>query len=480
MECHLNVAIPGNCRRAEGILLEFVNRIEEQQLGVNTLVVLQKGESILEFWRKPYRRDCPQLLFSTTKLFTSVAVGIAWDAGLLKMDDAIIDFFSDKLPETVSANLKKMSIHHLLSMNTGHHHNKYNLIYPDKDWVKGFLAQQVEHEPGTHYCYSTHASHVLAAIVEKVTGQRMVDFLMPRLFEPLGIQRPSWEIGPDGITAGGMGLSLSTDSVAKFGQMLLERGVFRNRRIVSEEYIRLATTKHSDNSDGAKEIDDAQGYGYHVQLCRSGCFRHTGSFGQLCFVAPQEKVVVAVTSMKRNFQELSDLIYECLLTPRLTEARPAENCCGRLKERLANMSSPMPLRMSSVLDGIPVIGDCSYHIDENADHLIRLHLILKNKLLQCEFIYADKDKRSLLFNFDEPVHSRDTFVKDILLHEQEILNFACWQEKNVLKLTVIYLETPYITNYTITFTGNCIELEFQMNVSLTKRNFTASGKRIDE
>lgn len=472
---------PENQGLSSKAILEFCNQIEMQKLEVNSFILLRNGKNIAEFWRRPYRKDCQQLLFSLTKSFTSIAVGIAWDNGYFDLSDQVISFFPDKLPTKITPNLDKMKVHHLLSMNTGHHDHNYFKINSEKDWVRAFLAIPPEHEPGTHYCYNTHAAHVLAAIVEKTTGQSMIDFLMPRLFEPLGITRPHWETGPAGITAGGMGLSIPTEGVAKFGQMLLDKGMYNGHRIVSEEYIRLATSQ-SNNSTHPEVIGNKQGYGYLFQLYPQGCFGHIGSFGQLCFVSPRDKVVIAVTSNKSNFQALSDLIYKYILDNLDKNSLRCTDDCNGLQERLANMNAIAKMRY--IPEGIPNLKNRSYIMEQNPDNLERLNLSLDDKLLRCEFIYKEKDSNCLIFNFNEPVYTHDVFVKDISLHEQEVILYASWQDKETLELTMIYIETPYVATYLISFDKTDIRLSFKMNVSLrnlsphSRSNYVTNGKMI--
>lgn len=184
---------------------------------------------------------------------------------------------------------------------------------------------------------------LLAAVIERVTGQNMVDYLMPRLFEPLGIPRASWETCPQGITAGGMGLSLSMDSVAKFGQMLLDKGTYGGRRIVSEQYIERASREQSDNRAGAERIDSAQGYGYQFHLCRRGCYRGDGSFGQLCLVAPEQKIVIAAAASFKSMsrlQVLLDLIFENIIDAVQAEVLPDSGYSASLQQLLSDWSNP--------------------------------------------------------------------------------------------------------------------------------------------
>lgn len=154
-----------------------------------------------------------------------------------------------------------MQVKHLLAMTCGIHENTYTMLYPQQDWVRAFLEQDFPHQPGTYYRYSTHASHMLSAIVEKITKKSFIEFMLDNLFNPLDISKVTWEVSPLGITAGGMGLSSTIEAVAKFGQMLLDKGVYNGKRIVSQKYIELATITQSKNYKNEEKIHE-RGYGY--------------------------------------------------------------------------------------------------------------------------------------------------------------------------------------------------------------------------
>lgn len=260
--------LSNDCGFPLGGVTEFCDQIEAQDLRVNSLIIVHDGRKVIEVYRRPYKRRHPQLLFSLSNLFLSAAVGIACDRGFFDLEDRVVSFFPDKLTGDVSPYQYEMRFRHLLTMNAGHHDHNFHVIHPQADWVRAFLAIPPTHRPGTHYCYSKHVSHVLAAIVERTTGKGLVDFLMPRLFEPLGITNVQWETSPLGIAAGGMGLSVPTEGVARFGQ--------------------------------------------------------------LCFVAPAERVVVAVTSAKSNFRQITPLIYRCLLGRTSLQGSELSSQCDEL------------------------------------------------------------------------------------------------------------------------------------------------------
>lgn len=469
--------IPENHRLSSKALVEFFTQIEQQKLEVNSFIVLQHGKATAKYWRPPYRKDSPQLLYSLSKSFTSIAIGIAWDNGFLDLDDKVISFFPEKRPGNMTPNLAKMTIHHLLSMNAGHHDNIYATVAKEQDWVKTYLSLDVEHEPGSHYRYSTHSTYMLSAIIKQVTGQNMIDFLMPRLFEPLGISRPSWETCPLGITAGGMGLSISAEGIAKFGLMLLNKGVYEGKRMVSEQFIKLATSEQSDNRAEAERIDSAQGYGYQFHLCRRGCYRGDGAFGQLCFVAPKENIVIAATSSFKNMkplQTLLDLIYEHIIDQLDNNAsyNPEDNI--KLQNLLSNMSNSVPA-IKLVPVNMPFVNTSSYVMNENPHGLKKINFHLREGQLELRVFYGDDRDNILPFDFSKPMHTKDVFNKDLSMHLQEVITYAAWQDENTLQLTLFYIETPYMVTYTITFHNHTIDFQFNINVSMNIPEYKVTG-----
>lgn len=377
-----------------------------------------------------------------------MGVGIASDKKLISLDDSVISFFPDKLPETISENLQKMKVKHLLSMTCGIHENTYGMLYNQDDWVKAFLAQDFPHEPGTYYRYSTHASHVLAAIIEKVAGMSFHEFLKINLFEPLGIAKSTWEHCKQGITAGGMGLGLTTESIAKFGQMLLNKGIFNGKRILSEEYVTAMITEQS-NDRILEKSKHRNGYGYQMQIGHDGSFNHPGGFGTLCYVSTHKNIVIAATSRKKNYEEIMDLIQEKFIEP--------PGCCQhsdmsydykKLIERIDTLTYPTPEFMPIPHEASRLYG--SYIINDNPHGLVKISFEEngQNSLIMYMH-YLDRESSTLQFNFTKPVEGYDIFVKDILFHKQKYVSYAAWITPSLLRLTITYLETPYVVTYDI-------------------------------
>lgn len=461
---------------------ELPERILRSNLEVNSLVLLRGGRTTLEWYREPYRKGVPQLLYSLSKSVTSIAVGIACDRGLLTPDDPVIGFFPDKLPllAELSEHLPAMKVRHLLSMTAGHESDIYPAVVSRRDWAAAFLAQPIERAPGTHYRYSTPSTYMLSAIVERVSDLNLVDFLMPTLFGPLGIAKPVWETCPLGATAGGMGLSLSTEDVAKFGQMLLNEGTYEGRCIVSESYIRSAVSEQSDNRFGvpAERTDSAQGYGYQFHLCRFGAYRGDGSFGQLCLVSPKHGLVAAANcafpSMAK-LQTLLDWIFE-LASGEKTAAENRNGADVRTAEA-AGVSE----NADNGMFALPFEPNVLYRVDPNPAGLRSIEARPTDSGFAVTFDYGDDDPRNstLPFDFARPSEAESVFVKDLRLHRQKVVTFVetSAEDPAGLRLKLRYIETPYVVTYTLRPAEKALLLRFEINVSFGFKSYEAYARR---
>ncbi|HTL19056.1 MAG TPA: serine hydrolase, partial [Patescibacteria group bacterium] len=197
--------------RSEGVL-DFLQAIQGSKHEFHSFMMLRHGHVIAEGWWSPYRPELNHMLYSLSKSFTSTAVGLARREGNLTVDDAVISFFPDQVPSDPGDNLRALKIKHLLTMSVGHVQDSTPTITKEDDWVKSFLSLPIANAPGTTFLYNSGATYMLSAIVQKVTGQKVIDFLKPRLFEPLGITGMTWETCPRGINTGGWGLSVRTES----------------------------------------------------------------------------------------------------------------------------------------------------------------------------------------------------------------------------------------------------------------------------
>lgn len=292
------------------VLLEFLKAADERIKSLHSFMLVRHGHVVAEAWWAPEAAEKAHVLWSLSKSFTSTAVGLAVAEGKLSIDDPVLKFFPDKAPAEPSDNLKAMTVRDLLTMSAGHS-DEVNLR-GETDWIRAFLAHPVPHKPGTHFRYNTPATFMQSAIVQKVTGQTVVDYLQPRLFGPLGIAAPKWDANPQGISIGGYGLYLQTEDIAKFGQMYLQNGVWQGKQLVPEDWVALATSKQVPNGSNP-ESDWNQGYGFQFWRSRHGAYRGDGKDGQFCVVLPDQDAVIVLTANTGNMQDELNVVWEKLL-----------------------------------------------------------------------------------------------------------------------------------------------------------------------
>ncbi|MDR2911790.1 MAG: beta-lactamase family protein [Alistipes sp.] len=285
-------------------------------LEIHSVMVLHHGRVVAEKWYAPGAPDVPHVMHSVSKSFTATAVGFAVAEGLVKLDDKVASFFPDKVPAAPSPHLSTMTVRNLLTMSTG------QLEQPSRagqDWIADFLAAPIDDTPGANFRYNSMATFMLSAIVQKVTGQKIVDYLQPRLFGPLAFTGYHWEESPDGINVGGWGLYIKTEDMAKFGQLFLQNGVWNGEQLLPAGWVEEASTAKIASGPAGNETlvnpdsDWTQGYGYQMWRSRHGAYRADGANGQYIIVIPDSDAVVAITANVRNMQSEIDLVWDHLL-----------------------------------------------------------------------------------------------------------------------------------------------------------------------
>ena len=305
---------------------KYLQAVEKANIDMHSIMIVKDGKVIFEKWLGDTDELTPHVLNSVSKTFTCAAVGLAIDEGLINLEDKVISFFPDKLPETISDNLAQMNIRHLLTMNTGHEKDPSKLRNTEQDWEKAFLSSQIPREPGTIFCYNSLATYMLSAIVQRVTGETLVEYLYPRLFRPLGINNVNWLTSPTGVNTGGWGLYLKTEDLAKLGQLLLQGGIWEGKQVLPAEWVKEMSSRQVDsvpagkNSDmlpelirNSKRFDWLQGYGYQMWRCRHNAFRADGAAGQYIIVIPDKNAVIVTTADVGDMQEEINLIWDNFL-----------------------------------------------------------------------------------------------------------------------------------------------------------------------
>jgi CubicO group peptidase (beta-lactamase class C family) len=453
--------LPRSSPESQGVsssgILAFIDAAEKDIDALHSFMLVRHGQVVAEGWWAPYRAESRHELYSLSKSFTSTAVGLAVAEGKISVDDEVLKFFPDDAPEEPSRNLKSMRISDLLRMSTGHQSEPPRR--PDAVWTKTFLAHEVPHKPGTHFLYNTSATYMLSAIVQKATGETVLDYLRPRLFEPLGIENPTWGTSPQGVSLGGYGLSVRTEDIARFGQLYLQKGKWNGKQVVPQSWVDAATARQTSNGSNPKSDWD-QGYGYQFWRSRHGAYRGDGAFGQYCIVMPEQDAVVAITSGVRDMQAVLNLVWDKLLPAMSPSPLPDdEDARNQLRRRMAALSL-RPQEGSSSADVASKVSGKTYKFPESERKLEAVRLEQSGDETTLVLRVDGKDQR-IACGHGAWKNGRLALGTS---PEQPAAASCGWTSDDTFAVKVCFYETPFITTLKMKFSGDELRFDSESNV----------------
>ena len=333
-----SIAAPESVGIPSSALLKLMQRLNDLEY-INSIKILRNGKAILEAYVKPYSKDEPHQLFSLSKSFVSCAIGIAQSEKLLSIHDKLISFFPEYREFVTDSRMLDVTLQDLLTMRSGHLACATKYFRQGLDWRKNFLSSELESTPGTEFTYNSGATYMLAAVIKKITGLNVREYLMPRLFEPMSINPGIWECCPEGINCGGWGLYMTTGDLAKFAQLLLQKGLWNGKQLVPADYLAEATRKHADNSKNIPP-DWKLGYGYQFWISQHG-YRGDGAAGQYVIILPEHDIAIAMTSCIGYMQDILTAIWEELIPALSDKALPEDaESCRKLNDFCSNLALP--------------------------------------------------------------------------------------------------------------------------------------------
>ena len=476
--------LPRSTPEAQGVsssdLVELVEALDNQFNGMHSLMIVRHGHVITEGWWRPYDARHNHVLYSLSKSFTSTAVGLAVAEKKISINDVVIEIFPDQAPTEVSANLKAMRVRDLLTMATGHQDPPSAAA--DTISAESFLAHPVPHLPGTHFKYNTAATFMQSAIVQQASEQTVLEYLQPRLFEPLGIEDPVWDTNYQGISLGGYGLRVKTEDIAKFGQLYLQQGQWNGQQVLPADWVKMATSKQVSNGSNPNS-DWNQGYGFQFWRCRHNAYRGDGAFGQYCIVLPDQEVVIAITSGVRDMQAILNVLWDKLL-PALKDAPLPENNSAhdRLVEQLAALVVP-PAEGTATSPIADQVLNQAFSVAENEQQIERVELTSQDdgKTVALNLVQDGKSLRYAAgFEVWKPSRSallgstRDTFP------DEPVAGTFAW-DGNTAIIKVCAVETPFHWVIRLEFSDDTVTLNAEANVAFGPTKLeTLVGKRVSD
>jgi CubicO group peptidase (beta-lactamase class C family) len=466
------IATPEAAGVSSSGILAFLDAMDDTKHELHSFMMLRHGSVLAEGWWVPYGPNYKHTMYSMSKSFTATAIGLAVAEGKLSVDDKVVSFFPEDVPETISDNLAALKVKHLLTMSVGSKAEPTGACVKTDNWVRTFLAHEIDKAPGSTFLYNSAATYMLSAIVQKLTGKRVIDYLTPRLFEPLGITNKTWETCPKGINTGGWGLSIPTEAMAKFGQLFLQKGEWQGKQLVPKAWVEEASTfkiqqPAKPGSNRPREEDDwQQGYCYQMWRCQHNAFRGDGAFGQFTIVLPEHDAVIVMTSETKDLQGQLDLVWKHLLLalrdkPLAEDAKAAQ----ALKDRLAALNLPPLSNQSSSLE--TKIDGKTYTLETNTLGLSSVRFLLKGG--QGIITFRDAKREHVLACAGTGWQRGQTALPGTpprLIAGNTGTPFTkvaanvAWTSEDTLLLTLRYYETPHHDEVTFKFEGDKISISF--------------------
>lgn len=422
---------------------ELIARIKPLD-SVNGIVMLRHGKVFLDAAWKPYANTTPHQLFSASKSFVSLAVGFAQQEGLLKISDRLIGFFPEHRNAVTDEKMLRTTLRHLLTMASGHAACPMGeLRAGNTGWTRTFLASKLPLEPGSQFAYNSAATYMLAAVIRKVTGENVREYLIPRLFKPLGIAPGVFECDPQGTNIGGWGLYQTAQDLAILAQCLLQKGKWKGKQVLPAEYLKEATAKQIENGTGhgysGISKDWRSGYGFQFWQSEHG-YRGDGAGGQYVLVVPEADIAAGITSCLDNMPKVLTDFYETVLAACSDGALPADpRALAELNGMLDSLEIPMA-QGDVVRRGEPATFECA----EKGSGIKRISVSFDATACILTFDTAHGPE-TMRAGFGFRIHNRMTLCD---ISPRRCTADAAWISETKLEVRVCNYETLYRDIYT--------------------------------
>lgn len=323
-------------------VIRFLDRLEAYRIPMHSIHIMRWDRLVAEGYYSPCTRDMYHRMFSISKSLTSLAIGKLSEQGRLKLDDPIVTYFPEYVPENPHPWLTGMTIRHMLMMRTCHTKTTYKLDMT-RNWVESFFITPPDHKPGTIFHYDTSSSHTLCALTEKLTGMPMLEFLKKEMLREIGFSEDSYMLtDPFGHSLGGSGLVALPEDILRLGYLLMHEGKIGDKQLIGREYLKEALANQTATAVSGPVMSESQGYGYQFWRGEFGAFVCYGMGGQLLICYPDKNLMVMTTADTQGIGGGNQLIYlalqEELLTALSDEQLPGSEDTRKLQERLSGLT----------------------------------------------------------------------------------------------------------------------------------------------
>src|SRR5690625_4250335 len=360
-------------------IVNFLNRIEKEQINMHGFLLLRKGKIAAEGYWTPYSQTSKHRMYSISKSFVALAIGLMIDEGKLSLHDRVAKFFPDKLPDDVHPYLAETTIRDLLMMAGPHKATSYTQSV--KAWADTFFEKKPSHSSGTIFNYDTSATVILNTIVEKISGTTFLEYMRDKFLDPIGFSKDTWCVQtPEGTSWGGSGVICTLRDMAKVAYVCLNKGRWQDKQLISEQYIAEATSKQIDNS-----IINELGYGYQIWIEKNNGFSFRGMGSQFAFCFPDQDIMLACISDTQIINDslatkiIRDAFYEEIFANISDESLPVDpSNQQQLTEKIQSLQI-QPENGEHTSSYVEKTNGKWFHLHENPMKITRLRFIFHNE-----------------------------------------------------------------------------------------------------
>lgn len=345
------IASPESKGLASENIIRFYRRLDEKKIPIHSVIIYSEDAVVSRRYYAPVKKGSLHRMFSISKSITSLAVGILVSEGKLSLSDRIVSYFPEKIEGQPHPYLAAMTIENMLMMRTCYASTTYNKFDMNSDWVGSFFTAVPTHKPGTVFHYDTSSAHVLAALVEKISGKKLWDYFREKL-SPLKLSSDSYFLcDGNGVSMGGSGLMATTEDLLKIGLLLLNNGCLNGNQLISKNYLERATANLTPNLVACPVPAEGSGYGYMFWRNERNGYSCYGMGGQYIQIFPDKKLILITTADTQGYQGANQVILDAFyeeIYDKLSPGRcPEENtdACNKLRE--LESAGTLPLLTSS-------------------------------------------------------------------------------------------------------------------------------------
>ncbi len=439
---------------------KFLSVLEERKLHMHSVMGIRHGKIFFEGYYAPMTKNRKHRMYSVSKSFVSAAIGLLYDEGKISLDDKIVKYFPDQLPENPEPYLMDVTIRDMLKMSACYAESTYNRNTPD--WTKTFFNTPASHPSGTIFNYDTSATYVLDVLVERLTGKPFLEYLKDKMLRELGFSEDAWCVNaPEGISWGGSGVMCTPRDLAKLGLVFLNRGKIGDRQYISSEYIDMATSKQIDNNRTGYIDDCINGYGYGFYIWRvwRNAYTMWGMGGQYALCVPEKDMLFVITADNQGTNDtpvIFPALWDNIITPAVDSPLPENPAAlASLNNKISTLALPIPDGNIDSSYAAKVNG-VTYHLKNNQMGITKIRFELEDDTGTLYYTNSRGDKK-LTFGIGKYVTSSfpetDYFGDTMLVpsgREYICTTAAVWSDPSILLVRCDIID-DYFGNLTMSF-----------------------------